>query len=110
MTDGGYYSKAPDNIPLIGQSGPGLYTCVGLSGYGIMASCAAGDLAAKHVTGADLPSKSKECLSLKTKPGSAGNVLGVGSSSTRAPHAWVLVVRARADEQTKSNWRPLMGY
>ena len=27
MVDGGYYSKAPDNVPLIGPSAPGFYTC-----------------------------------------------------------------------------------
>jgi len=56
--DGGYYSKAPDNLPLIGPAagGPrGAYVCAGLSGYGIMAANAAGELLAKHVTGAPLP-------------------------------------------------------
>ncbi|MGI9475778.1 MAG: NAD(P)/FAD-dependent oxidoreductase [Hyphomicrobiaceae bacterium] len=54
--DGGYYTKAPDNRPLIGPLGvPGTYVCGAFSGYGIMASCAAGDLLAAHVLGRDLP-------------------------------------------------------
>lgn len=54
--DGGYYTKAPDNRPLIGPlQVPGTYVCSAFSGYGIMASCAAGDLLAAHVLGTSLP-------------------------------------------------------
>ncbi len=54
--DGGYYVKTPENrllaCPLpIG----GCYVIGALSGYGIMSSCAAGELLAAHVTGAELP-------------------------------------------------------
>ena len=56
--DGGYYTKTPDNLPLIG-SAPGApegsFVCAGLSGYGVMASNGAGELLARHVTGAPLP-------------------------------------------------------
>jgi glycine/D-amino acid oxidase-like deaminating enzyme len=34
---------------------PGSFVCAAFSGFGIMASCAAGELLAKHVTGAALP-------------------------------------------------------
>ena len=59
--DGGYYTKTPDNLPLIGAlpgAPGGSYVCAGLSGYGVMASNAAGELLAAHVAGADeaLPS------------------------------------------------------
>ncbi len=54
--DGGYYTKAPDNRPLIGPLGiPGTFVCSAFSGYGIMASCAAGELLAAHVLGGDRP-------------------------------------------------------
>mmetsp|Transcript_10350 Transcript_10350/g.34260 ORF Transcript_10350/g.34260 Transcript_10350/m.34260 type:complete len:527 (-) Transcript_10350:212-1792(-) len=56
--DGGYYTKAPDNLPLIGPvvgAPRGAYVCAGLSGYGVMASNAAGELLARHVAGAPLP-------------------------------------------------------
>jgi glycine/D-amino acid oxidase-like deaminating enzyme len=54
--DGGYYTKTPENRPLIGPLPvPGAYVCSAFSGFGIMASCAAGELLAKHVTGAALP-------------------------------------------------------
>jgi glycine/D-amino acid oxidase-like deaminating enzyme len=56
--DGGYYTKAPDNLPLIGPvvgAPHGAYVCAGLSGYGMMASNAAGELLAQHVAGAPLP-------------------------------------------------------
>ena len=55
--DGGYYTKTPENRPLIGPLDvPGAFVCSAFSGYGIMASCASGELLAKHVTGSDLPS------------------------------------------------------
>ena len=56
--DGGYYTKAPDNLPLIGPvpgAPAGAYICAGLSGYGVMAANAAGELLARHVAGARLP-------------------------------------------------------
>ena len=56
--DGGYYTKAPDNLPLVGPlagAPAGAYVCAGLSGYGVMAANAAGDLLARHVAGEALP-------------------------------------------------------
>ncbi len=54
--DGGYYTKTQENRPLIGRLPvPGAYVIAALSGYGIMASCAAGELLAAHVTGGPLP-------------------------------------------------------
>ena len=42
--DGGYYTKTIENLPLVGPIGPkGSFICAALSGYGIMAACAAGD-------------------------------------------------------------------
>jgi glycine/D-amino acid oxidase-like deaminating enzyme len=55
----GYYTKAPDNRPLIGPLGPkGLWGACGLSGYGIMGAQAAGHLAAYHVSGSSAPAPS----------------------------------------------------
>jgi glycine/D-amino acid oxidase-like deaminating enzyme len=52
FVDGGYYTKAPDNKPIIGPIGPpGSYVVGGFSGYGIMVAAAAGELAAQHVLG-----------------------------------------------------------
>lgn len=57
MHDGGYYTKTKDNRPIIGNSPiQGLYIIGALSGYGIMASCAAGELVASHIIGTELPS------------------------------------------------------
>ncbi len=54
--DGGYYCKTQENRPLIGPLPvEGAYVIGGLSGYGIMASQAAGELLATHVTGGALP-------------------------------------------------------
>lgn len=54
--DGGYYTKTQENRPLIGPlTVPGAYVCSAFSGFGIMASCAAGELLAAHVTGGPLP-------------------------------------------------------
>jgi glycine/D-amino acid oxidase-like deaminating enzyme len=56
FVDGGYYTKTPENRPLIGPLAvAGAYVCSAFSGFGIMASCAAGELLAQHVTGGQLP-------------------------------------------------------
>jgi glycine/D-amino acid oxidase-like deaminating enzyme len=55
--DGGYYTKTPENRPLIGPTDvEGAYVIGALSGYGIMSACGAGELLASQITGADLPS------------------------------------------------------
>jgi glycine/D-amino acid oxidase-like deaminating enzyme len=54
--DGGYYAKTRENRPLIGPLPvAGAYVSSAYSGFGIMASCAGGELVAAHVTGAPLP-------------------------------------------------------
>jgi glycine/D-amino acid oxidase-like deaminating enzyme len=54
--DGGYYVKTRENRPLIGPTPvEGLYISCGYSGFGVMASCAGGELIARHITGAPLP-------------------------------------------------------
>jgi glycine/D-amino acid oxidase-like deaminating enzyme len=55
--DGGYYTKTPENRPLIGPlpGAAGAFVLAALSGFGIMAAPAAGELVAAHVAGAPLP-------------------------------------------------------
>jgi glycine/D-amino acid oxidase-like deaminating enzyme len=54
--DGGYYIKTRENRPLIGPLPvEGAYISGAFSGFGVMAACAAGDLLARHITGAALP-------------------------------------------------------
>ncbi len=54
--DGGYYMKTPDNRLLAGPLAvERAFVIGGLSGYGIMSSCAAGELLAAHVAGSGLP-------------------------------------------------------
>jgi glycine/D-amino acid oxidase-like deaminating enzyme len=54
--DGGYYCKTRENRPLIGPLPvEGAYVIGALSGYGIMASMAAGELLASHIGGGRLP-------------------------------------------------------
>lgn len=61
--DGGYYTKTRENRPLIGPCGPdGFHVVAGLSGFGIMASPAAGELAALHIVGEALPEYANEFL------------------------------------------------
>lgn len=56
VVDGGYYTKTQENRPLIGPLPvEGAYVIGALSGFGLMAACAAGELLAAHVTGSDLP-------------------------------------------------------
>ena len=57
--DGRRYRFRPDDCadpigPAVGAP-RGSYVCAGLSGYGVMAANAAGDLLAAHVAGAPLP-------------------------------------------------------
>lgn len=54
--DGGYYGKTEENRPLIGPTPvEGVHLMGAFSGFGIMTACAAGELLAAHVTGAELP-------------------------------------------------------
>ena len=54
--DGGYYTKTPENRPLVGALPiQGAYVTGAVSGYGIMSSCGVGELLACQVTGGDLP-------------------------------------------------------
>ncbi len=54
--DGGYYIKTRENRPLIGPLPvEGVYVSGAYSGFGIMASCAGGELLARHITGGPLP-------------------------------------------------------
>jgi glycine/D-amino acid oxidase-like deaminating enzyme len=55
-TDGGYYIKTRENRPLIGPLPvEGAYISGAYSGFGVMASCAGGELIARHITGGALP-------------------------------------------------------
>jgi sarcosine oxidase, subunit beta len=54
--DGGYYTRTAENRPLVGPLGPrGGFVVGALSGFGIMASQGAAELAARHLTGDALP-------------------------------------------------------
>jgi glycine/D-amino acid oxidase-like deaminating enzyme len=54
--DGGYYTKTRENRPLIGKLPvEGAYMIGGVSGFGVMAGCGAGELLATHLTGGKLP-------------------------------------------------------
>jgi glycine/D-amino acid oxidase-like deaminating enzyme len=56
VVDGGYYAKTQENRPLIGPLPvKGAHVIGALSGFGLMASPAAGELLAAHVTGSVLP-------------------------------------------------------
>ena len=53
FVDGGYYTKVPDNRPVVGPTElPGLHLLAALSGYGIMAAMGAAELLAAHLAGA----------------------------------------------------------
>jgi glycine/D-amino acid oxidase-like deaminating enzyme len=54
--DGGYYIKTRENRPLVGPLPvEGAYISGAFSGFGIMASCAAGELIARHICEHALP-------------------------------------------------------
>jgi len=68
--DGGYYTKTRENRPLIGpladpasgRAVEGAWMLCALSGFGIMAAPAAGELLAAHLAGAALPDWSRAFL------------------------------------------------
>jgi len=61
--DGGYYTKTKENRPLVGPCGPsGFHVVCGFSGFGVMVASGAGDLAARHITGAGLPEYADDFL------------------------------------------------
>jgi glycine/D-amino acid oxidase-like deaminating enzyme len=63
VVDGGYYCKTRENRPLIGPLPvKGAYVIAALSGFGIMAAMAAGELLADHVAGGRLPAYAPEFL------------------------------------------------
>ena len=54
--DGGYYTKTPENRPLVGPLPvTGAWVNAAYSGFGIMGACAGGELLAAHVCEAPLP-------------------------------------------------------
>ena len=54
--DGGYYTKTEENRPLVGPLPvEGAWVIGALSGFGLMAAPACGELLAKHLTSAELP-------------------------------------------------------
>src|SRR4051812_2822466 len=54
--DGGYYMKTRENRPLIGPvQVEGAYISCAYSGFGVMASCASGELIAQHIMAGALP-------------------------------------------------------
>lgn len=56
QVDGGYYTKTRENRPLIGPLPvEGAFLIGALSGFGVMASAAAGELLAAYITGRELP-------------------------------------------------------
>lgn len=60
--DGGYYTVTPDGRPLVTRHGaPNAFVCGGMGTYGFMGAAAAGELAALHVLGAELPAYAAAC-------------------------------------------------
>ena len=56
VQDGGFYTKTKENLPLIGHTDvDGFHLLGALSGYGLMAACAAGELIAQWMTDSELP-------------------------------------------------------
>jgi glycine/D-amino acid oxidase-like deaminating enzyme len=55
---GGYYTRTPENWPLIGPTEvPGVFLVGALAGFGTMSACAAGELCSQHLLALpDLPS------------------------------------------------------
>lgn len=52
--EAGFYARTPDGRPLIGWYGDRLFAVAGLAGFGAMMACAAGEVAAAVITGANV--------------------------------------------------------
>jgi glycine/D-amino acid oxidase-like deaminating enzyme len=64
-THGGFYTMTDENLPIIGPlQTEGVFVVTALSGFGTMASCAAGELCAQWIDGVQLPAYAKS-LSLQ---------------------------------------------
>ena len=77
ILDGGYYTKTPENRPLIGETHvEGAYLIGALSGFGIMSACGAGELLAGQITGQSPPAYAREfLLSRYDRPGYLDDIL-----------------------------------
>jgi glycine/D-amino acid oxidase-like deaminating enzyme len=74
--DGGYYIKTRENRPLIGPLPvEGAYICGAFSGFGVMAAAAAGDLLARHISGAALPAYAPAFLLSRYQDSAYGELL-----------------------------------
>ncbi len=63
VVDGGYYTKTPENRPLVGPCGPeGFHVIAGLSGFGVMVAAGAADLLGAHITASAIPTSGKAFL------------------------------------------------
>jgi glycine/D-amino acid oxidase-like deaminating enzyme len=51
----GYYTRTPENLPLIGELDENLYCIGALAGFGTMCACGAGKLLSETVLQKDLP-------------------------------------------------------
>jgi glycine/D-amino acid oxidase-like deaminating enzyme len=80
--DGGYYTRTVENHPLIGKLPvEGAFVIGALSGFGMMASSAAGELLSRHVTGAELPEYAPAFeLERYADPEYAAKLAGMGES------------------------------
>lgn len=81
--DGGYYTKTAENLPLIGpMKTNGLFVVGALSGFGIMAAAAAGELTALHVTGGTRPAYAAAFLPSRYEAPGYLEAIQLGSSDT----------------------------
>jgi sarcosine oxidase, subunit beta len=63
VMDGGYYTKTPENRPLIGELPiNGAYIIGAMGGFGLMAACGAGELLTAHITKSALPDYARAFL------------------------------------------------
>lgn len=63
MYDGGFYTRTEENMPIISpMQTNGAYVLGALSGFGIMAACAAAELLSKQIVGNKLPDTAAQFL------------------------------------------------
>jgi len=55
IISGGFYTRTPENLPIIHSARKGHYAITALSGFGVMMGCGIGDIVSDMIAGQDVP-------------------------------------------------------
>jgi glycine/D-amino acid oxidase-like deaminating enzyme len=55
LVSGGFYTRTPENLPILQQVQSGVYIIGALSGFGVMMGCGVGEIMSRMMAGQDVP-------------------------------------------------------